>query len=268
MKNSFEQKLSQEYQKCWQAEKPTWTYNIIPAIPVVGDKLNDMDIRVLSYASSENISKRYACELEALNENEQLHRGRSEEFDEKYPLFRYSHITPFNRGDQFIITWFLLSLEYKIFINSFSNTAMDFAEQIAVSNTVKFTVERNSKQPNIDPNEKKCFEDSVPYLINDFKIIEPDVVIIPRTRFNKVAKYCGWNKLKRKAKLDKKIQFLKIQQAVPQRINIDKREPVDIDISKIDSWVKETRSSTTIVRHLQWLKENYETEKEKWTEII
>ena len=119
-KNLLEKRIAILYNMQWNGQKPRWAYDLIPSIPVIGNSINKMPKRILSYASCENIPEVYARHLCGLKKEEQIHRGRLKGNDKKYNTFRFSHITPFNKGDQFVITWFVIKFVLENEIDCFS----------------------------------------------------------------------------------------------------------------------------------------------------
>lgn len=248
--NQLEKKIFEEY-KCIFKKYPDWAFQLYPTIPVIGNKMNKMQKRVLSYASAENITNKDYEELRRLPLGEQFCRGRhSQENQKNNNYFKNVHINPFETGLQYIITWFMLK---ELGLKKFSNQPYNFAEEIAIANISKFTIRRNEAKRNNDPKAWEEFEPSIPYLTKDFKIIKPDIVIIPKTRFD-IIKKCNWKKIINEAPLDKKVTFVKIYQAVPQNTNTTGCEGGDIGVSSIEEWFTRCSYGKRLKAHLRLLR--------------
>ena len=248
--NQIETKILQSYKTSFK-HFPEWAYELNPTIPVIGNSLINMEKRIISYASAENIDSAYFQKLKKdLSPEKQFVRGRYYQDDEKF--FKTVHINPFNVGDQFIVTWFVL---HELGQHYFSSHPHEFAEEIAVANVSKFTIKRDDGVANIDPGSWEHFKESVPYLINDFKMISPDIVIIPETRFRLIQNKYGWANIKKEASVDKKIQFIKIYQVVPQNTNTRTCSEVEIDITPIEEWLN--NSQNNLENHLRLLKKEF-----------
>ena len=98
-------------------------------------------------------------------------------------------------------------------------------------------------------------------MINDFKVIKPDVVIIPNTRFRIIQKEHSWKKIKTEACLNKEVKFIKIYQVVPQNINTRGCKEGNLDVSPIKEWLDNCQNN--LENHLRLLKKEIKNRIEK-----
>jgi|GEM_PF-6185388 len=261
--NEQETVLINEYERLWQRNKaPEWAYPIPPAISAIG---STMERRILSLASSENISKGYSETLLKIFKREGFsHVVSRSRWEGNGSYFPYRHISPFNKGDQFIITWFALVVAGV----NVSYDITQFAEQICTANAIKFTLLRDQNMPNRDPTGGLNLIASKPYLIADLKVVKPEIIIIPRTRFNLLGGYREWVHLLEEAEIQHSVKFIFIEQAVPQRINTSQGSPVIEECRPIDAWIENCRCKKTMRGHLAFLKQKWVTRQDEWTVAI
>lgn len=258
--NQLEKDLIKKYRAHWDKNPPPESvFPIPPAIPAIG---NRQSTRVLSLASCENISRGDFIKLKSNFDNNGFEcvvsRARYPDNPES-SFFPFRHITPFNKGAQFIITWFAIT---HLGMNP-STDILTFSEQISTGNPFKFTISREAKDPNIDPGSSVFVQLSVPYLIEDLKVISPEVVIIPKTRFQVFQNYYGWKDMLAKAGISHRVRFLFIEQAVARRINIS-FDPKSIDCDRIALWISKSEYKDRIKGHLAFLKEQWNTKSATW----
>lgn len=266
--NENELKLVLQYERLWQNGNvpPQWAFPIPPAIPAIGSK---MTRHVLSFASSENIPHEYHEELsqEYRQKGFQHIVSRSRRIINRESInfpFPFRHISPFNNGNQFVLTWFVLSLlELEL-----SNDIAEFSEQISTANPFKFTIRRSYKDNNVDPYQESHSDPSVPYLIEDLRIVNPEIIIIPKTRYQLIERRHSWRNLFEKADIHHSVTFGFIQQVVPQNINTRQRDPSQLDCSRIGTWIEHCRCCNTMRGHLAYLKEQWTLHKTSWVKTI
>lgn len=212
--NKIVRKLLETYHALYSKyEAPEGMFKLRPAIPFVGKKYQNIEPKILSYASSENLSYAYdknlypnALEIHKLENKEQFNRARY--FYNKYKeYFPYVHMEPFNNGSQLFITRHIISkLGYA---DKFDNDPYEFIEQISVANPGKFSI-ASKKNADYASNIKKM-SFSIDYIKEDFAQLKPKIVILPKTVFETINRIEKWNNLLNEAGI-KSVSFVQIFQ--------------------------------------------------------
>jgi hypothetical protein len=98
------------------------------------------------------------------------------------------------------------------------------------------------------------------------KVIQPKVVIIPKTRFRIFEKNHRWKDILKDASIKHDVKFIFIEQAVPQRINTKQLKPLigESEYKSINEWIAKCRSSAKIIGHLTWLNDRWLNHSEEW----
>ncbi|MGL4981583.1 MAG: hypothetical protein ACRC4W_01775 [Treponemataceae bacterium] len=160
----------------WAARKKTVDENIHPAIPFVGK--NYEKTRLLVYASAENLTY-YEKSDKSIDkfENDELAINRRKIKESKTSFFPNIHIAPINDGSLLICAAYILE---KLNEELKYTTPYEFIENIAVDNFCKFSIKTGSK--NIDyAKDLNKLEKSFAYVEEDLKILQPGILIIPKT---------------------------------------------------------------------------------------
>lgn len=147
-----------------------------PTIPFVGKKYGDIGLKILLYASAENLSN-YSGYLDNDDVAVNRHRrwfDRSENFDRFFPNV---HIAPISDG------CLMVALKYicdKLNINT-PNNPTDLMESIAFGNYGKFSIETKDSRNKDYANKYKYLQYSEPYVKADIESLLPDLIIMINT---------------------------------------------------------------------------------------
>ena len=188
--------LTEQYCRIFQEEKhPSNAWKILdkevrPAIPFVGKEYFEQPEgqRVLVYASAENLTwcgdhnpdYLYYCELDGMlrcrkNFEEQ---GKDKENDEEFPNV---HIQPFRDGGLLIATNRIMK---NLFHKEYDELPRKFIERICCSNYGKFTILTDKVNKDYASN-KAMLQYSQPYVKADIDILNPDIIILPKSMYRK-----------------------------------------------------------------------------------
>ena len=182
--------LSDRYQNAFKTPcgAPSWAYRkvckpdeaIHPPIPFVGRHYLDQPIKILLYASAENL-RGYNGYLD--DDLFALHRHRYY-FDrsptDRGTFFPWVHIAPINNGALVLCAFHIMSRLTEL--NDMNPS--DFLEMIAFGNYGKYTICPEKGKRNIDyaADEKKLAY-SQPYVAADLDILKPDYIIMVGTTY-------------------------------------------------------------------------------------
>lgn len=258
MLNKDETKLLKIYKKLWLTNgAPAWAFQIPPAITAIGSKMRK---HIISFASCENFKGEYPSELINIYKvrgfDYVVSRSRWPSKESQY--FPHRHITPFDCRDQYVITWFAL----RMLEHDLSDEISEFSEQISTANPFKFTIFHEADETNKDP-KKEHVPKSLPYLKADLRVIKPEVIIIPKSRFELFGSKPEWKDMLNEASIKHIVQFVWIEQAGQRRINISQLSTssiVESECEPINTWIKESRCSAKIKGHLSYLKNKWDNE--------
>jgi hypothetical protein len=254
--NDLEKRLLRRYKEIYRLEQPCWAFKIPPPIPFVGNNLDNAPKRVLSYASAENLSFAYDENLKPISDNylhnlsidkqfirsrhcyEKNKESRNNKNANSITNMPFVHITPFNNGSQLAVTRYILS---KLTYNDFSYKPYEFIEQIAVANFGKFSIRSNKNRDYA--NNSALMGEMIPYITNDISTIQPDIIILPKTIFQKVEK---WENILRRSEIKREILFVLIYQVNRTNVNchiMKKLESIEEppEISKFTEWLCEPK---------------------------
>jgi hypothetical protein len=154
---------------------------ILPSMPFIGENYHKAETKVLVYASAENLNY-YKKKEKHLDNNEvsiNRHRYCFDNYS-KYNFYPNLHIEPFNNGALMCFVGYLLYKKYgKKFDSPYS-----LAEEIAIANFGKFTIETNSSNKDY-AHEYNKLKDSLPYIEDDLKFLTPEIIILPKEIYYK-----------------------------------------------------------------------------------
>lgn len=186
----MEKQLLRLYKKIF-AEKnntPTWaTHKITPghehelvhcSIPFVGKIYNEQDIKILLYASAENLSN-YSKNNGYLDDDDfaiNRHRNRYNSSTLKGRFFPDVHIQPINDGVLLIVALYV----YQKYCNNDAVTPSEFLERISVANYCKYTIQSSEKNKDYASNAE-YLKESHSYIKQDISILQPDIIIMPKS---------------------------------------------------------------------------------------
>lgn len=180
--NLWERDLKAQYESVLAGAKcPDWAYPFAPPIPFVGKGYGENGrSKVLVYASAENLT--YSKKLKEvplwLRPDNQIIRSR---IDHRERGGTCVHIQPIDNGS--LLKAARHSLSQVVDDGSFTiYSPQAFLDQIAVANPGKFSVdsERNEDYA----GDGTPWLASRPFITVDLRVLDPDIIIIPRTILN------------------------------------------------------------------------------------
>lgn len=264
MSNKLAERLVEKYKEIYSKNgQPKVMFNLKPSIPFVGNKYFNTNPKILSYASAENLSYAYVednnkklkpnnSEIHQLNE-EQFNRARYFYKNNK-GYFPHVHSEPFNNGSQLLITRHILNkLGYE---NKFDNSPYDFIEQIAVANPGKFSIEVKKNKDYASDVSKMLF--SIDYIVDDFCILMPEIVILPKTVFRTINRIKKWDIILKAADVSN-INFILIYQLSffnNHRVNNEIKGlnlPNDTEYPYVDWLNKIKNNKVDVAAHFTWV---------------
>ena len=187
--------LSDRYQLTFKSSQgnPSWAYRKIsgvdepihPPIPFVGKHYFDQPIKILLYASAENL-RGYNGYLD--DDTFALHRHRyyfDQSIKDPETFFPWVHISPINNGALVLCAFHILSR----LAEPGDMDPADFLETIAFGNYGKFTICPTQGSRNVD--YASCPEKlnaSQKYVAADIEILKPDYIIMVGTIYHGAGK--------------------------------------------------------------------------------
>ena len=183
--------LSDRYQRTFQSLQgtPSWAYRKIckadepihPPIPFVGKQYFEQPIKVLLYASAENL-RGYNGYLD--DDTFALYRHRyyfDQSVADPNTFFPWVHIAPINNGALVLCAFHILSR----LTNLQDMDPADFLETIAFGNYGKFTLHPLEGSRNVDyAGCPDLLQYSQPYVAADLEILKPDYIIMVGTTYH------------------------------------------------------------------------------------
>jgi len=171
--NEIEHQLKLSYQQLDENRKPDGTIWVEapPAIPFVGDGYGqDGRCKLLVYGSAENLNFDRTGQLTYFRNREQFDGWKNNSF------FPPIHMTPISDGTLLTLARYLLHVFKQ---EPFSVEPEAFLQQIAVGNYGKFSLRGDSNEDYA--NKPMLLKDSDQYVLADLELLEPDMVILPKT---------------------------------------------------------------------------------------
>lgn len=180
---------SKNNEPSWAAHKALEGHNhelIHPSIPFVGKDYDNQPVRILVYASAENLAN-YGNKEKLYDDEWAVNRHRncfevSKTCSDLF--FPNVHIQPMNDGGLAIVALYV----YLKFCNVDKVTPFEFLEKIAVANYCKYTktpVKVGNRERNEDyANNSSKLECSHDYIEKDIAILKPDYIIMPKSIWN------------------------------------------------------------------------------------
>lgn len=168
-----------------KANEPTKLVH--PSIPFVGKKYFAQPVKMLVYASAENLTK-YTGHLDddvkAINRH-RLYFDQSVQVGEFFPCV---HIGPFDTGSLTLCAYYILSK----FMHINDVDPAEFLESISFGNYGKYTVKPSVKQTknglteeNIDyAGDPQKLKESHDYIVADIEELKPDLIVIIDSTYN------------------------------------------------------------------------------------
>lgn len=188
----MEEHLQKIYREIFASKgnEPTWaahkvslghTHELIHCpIPFVGRKYTQQEVKILLYASAENLTG-YDGYLDADEDAVNRHRNFFEWSTVKADTFFPNvHIQPVNDGCLPIVALYL----YMKFHTVDWITPAEFLEKIALANYCKYTIQpdmTNGRAKNQDyASDKELLSQSHAYIKADIEVLKPDYIIMPK----------------------------------------------------------------------------------------
>lgn len=210
----IQQDLLMTYEKLHEENCPEWAVHkrnsedfIKPTIPFVGKHYFEQEKKILVYASAENLAAYWKGNTKHwlgdwLDDDSQAENRHRKCFDDSSSkadqFFPYVHIGPMNNGCLATAAYYIATKLRR----TENSSPRDFYESVAFGNFCKYSIEtdwqRNirtkvgatGKKENRDYTQFKVrearekIEVSIPFLKADIEILEPDVIIVPKTLYD------------------------------------------------------------------------------------
>lgn len=190
--NAITEKLLDRYDSLFKTNlksgQPDWAVMknneperlVHPTIPFVGKNYCEQKLRIMLYASAENLNN-YSGHLDNDDMAIDRHRRYYEESAVKNYFFPMVHIAPMEDGCLMNV---LKYVSERMGL-SLPDNPREFLECIAFGNFCKFSI--RSQDHNIDyAKDKPKLNYSIPYVLSDLELLKPDVVIMPATIYKTV----------------------------------------------------------------------------------
>jgi len=184
--NTYKEKLAEEYKKIFEKDrnKPDWAVkkksgvgNVHPAIPFVGESYEKT--RLLLYASAENMTKYEKEEEWYADDNDAMYR-RYSLGNEYFPSL---YMKPVTDGPLLVVAAYILK---KLNIDFNYSCPYEFIKNIAIDNFGKFS-RKTTPQDRVNKDyagNERMLNASYEYIKRDLEILEPKIIILPKTIFN------------------------------------------------------------------------------------
>jgi len=231
-----------------------------PSIPFIGNRYFEAQSRILVYASAENLT--YALEnpssgINSLAENEQRNRHyhyftyRNDD-RKRYPEI---HMRPIKVGGLLLVAKYIADSKFP---GIFSNNRYDFLDQICCGNIGKFSLATTTNKDYA--GDIRHLIDSVPYIINDIEVLQPELIILPLTSLRALSKSDA-SIAKQLVNNLKHIDHIGIYQVNQRVINgaitswIKKqplRSPI-VQFSWFNEWNDQIEPKMDMQKYLEWL---------------
>ncbi len=165
----------------WSVRKTDEQTGLIATIPFVGKKYKSQDCKILIYGADEVLTP-YDSDLD--DDAIAINRHRKH-YDEAVANGCTDHfpsvgIAPMDNGGLMIIAAYL----YEKLGNTHDGSLCDFYEKIAFANYNKFYPEKYNI---VDYSEVLLWSD--PYVIKDIEILQPNIILIPKTIYQNDQEY-------------------------------------------------------------------------------
>jgi len=184
------------YKKLHELHEP-WSgyFKYAPTIPFVGRDFFSRRPRILSYSSAENLTytvtdKPHDIDELKVSSGDEIwnrHRYFRECYSGEPHFFPYVHLGPIQAGQQLLMLKFLLE---KFLPGKYSDTPSSFIEQIAFGNFGKFAIQNGSINKDYSSNFERL-SDSIPYVKEDLRRLEPNIVFLPRSILRTLTRNCS-----------------------------------------------------------------------------
>ncbi|PSU43042.1 hypothetical protein C9J12_28450 [Photobacterium frigidiphilum] len=242
--NEIEVALEEKYRSIHTRNgAPSWSVDIEPAIPFVGNNYKKMPVKCLVLGSAENLT--HLGNSNEITENNYL---RNRQIEAKSKFFKNIHMTPISDGSLLTASRFILAMQGHDDV--FSTEPRDFIEEIATVNFGKYSI---ASETNEDYAGKlKYLKESFELVKSDLEILNPDIIIMPK----KIYDFAGV----RRELFDNDRVIVPIYQTNRLVINSHLRNVEATDsinkYSFANKWLSET--ITGMNRYLSWLNQQAE----------
>lgn len=203
--NDLEKKLLAHYTDLHNKQgQPEWAYPVAPPIPFVGDNYPAEGGGVLVYASAENLGYTWpdsGTTVQGWKTTRPKRAGKWPWFTDELTEMQRSrmmlareggtrvHIEPINNGGLLVVARHILArIDGQ---SSFSDTPQGFLSEIAVANPGKFSIrpKDNARTVNKDyAKDVSKFKDQQDLIASDLEILNPRILIIPKTIYRSLKK--------------------------------------------------------------------------------
>lgn len=261
MLNELEKTLLEQYQDIYKKRTaPYWAAHYYPPIPLIGKNYRSAPIKILAYTGTESRSiiferGRKAHIIDKLDNDVLWYRHRYFlNYDDKDNFFPFVHNEPIDNGSLPTVLKYIV--EHFKCREQFGLEPRDLLEQITTGHFGKFIV-NNPIDRDYYRNSKKLSQ-SMDYISEDIKLLQPDIIIIPKTisdvfgddlvdKFKKIMRAIG----------RKEMSIMKLYKINKQtiRCHINKKiGEVPLEILN-DEWIKRS-SLDDIENYITWIKDN------------
>ena len=190
--------LIKNYKEIFESKKhlPEWAvHKIAPCgelvhcpIPFVGKDYSNQKVKILLYASAENLSKYHLLDEGYLDDDDYaINRHRSffdASFSKPGTFYQNVHIQPITDGGLALVAFYIFCR----LADAEDIKPAEFLEKISFSNYCKYTIggiASKSGKSNIDyANKAEYLSHSHSYVEKDIEILRPDYIIMPKTIYN------------------------------------------------------------------------------------
>lgn len=187
--------LTKHYQEIYSSKgvEPLWAYRkssqpslpIHPPIPFVGKRYFEQPVKILLYASAENL-RGYDGYLD--DDTFAMHRHRyyfDQSIQDPKTFFPWVHIAPINNGALVLCAFHIMSHLTKL--NDMEPS--EFLETISFGNYGKYTICPTEGTRNVDyASQPAKLAESQPYIAADMDILKPDYIIMIGTTYHGAGK--------------------------------------------------------------------------------
>lgn len=226
----------------WAVHKQNHSDKIVlPTVPFVGKDYFNQDVRVLLYASAENLAAYHECnsgewseiggawlDKDELAENRHRMCFETTEFQNgrEYPdAFPHVHLGPMNNGCLATALYYIATEKF----GARKFTPRDFYETISFGNYSKFSIETENQRSirvgnGTTTNKENCdfsslktrdarekLNISIPYLKADIEALKPQVIVVPQSLY--------WTNYKSFDEISEGMQIIDIYQINRRVIN-------------------------------------------------
>lgn len=167
----------------WATPKTDGSGLVHPSIPFVGKDYFNQPVRIMLYASAENLS---GYGKTGYLDNDELainrHRIWSEMPEHEGRFFPHVHINPINNGALILSTYHIVSK----LMEAPNCTPAEFLETISCANYGKYSIkDEETKGKNLDyANQAEKLGESQEFIRADIEVLKPDYIIMVKQMYS------------------------------------------------------------------------------------